>query len=72
MSDLPHRQTLIERWPRYADGRPIQMVRLVGADEEEVFFVDWQRSRPHACLWYEYGLIDHVRCRLCGRVKWRE
>jgi len=49
--------------PRYADDAPINLF-VFG---EEVF-VDWQRARDHACLFYEYGLLNHVRCRLCGKV----
>ena len=53
-------------WPRYADGRPVHIVRFGTA-----FYVDWQRHGEHTCLWYEYGLADHVRCKVCGKVKRR-
>jgi len=53
----------LQNWPRYEDNRPIHIVKV---DEE--MFVDWKRSRPHACLYYEYGMVEHLRCKICGHV----
>jgi hypothetical protein len=55
--------TLPSDWPRYEDNRPVHIVQVDGET-----FVDWKRSHSHSCLYFEYGLVDHLRCRICGHL----
>jgi hypothetical protein len=35
-------------------------------------YADWQRSRPHTCIYHEYNLTTYVRCRICGHLRLKE